>query len=85
MGVSIFHRPLIFVEVKIPIIVVFTKYDLLIMEHYRACSKMPDGKVEAKRRAEHTLRKVTEKLEELKVPFAPVSTLRKKQKEYGGQ
>ena len=85
MGVSIFHIPLIFVEVKIPIIVVLTKYDLLIMEHYRACSQMPDGTVEAKRRAEQAFKKVTEKLKELKVPFAPASTLKKKQKEYGGQ
>ena len=46
---------------------------------------MPDGKVEAKRRAEHAFGKVTEKLKELKVPFAPVSTLKKTQKEYGGQ
>jgi hypothetical protein len=76
MGVSIFHFPLIFAELKIPVIVVLTKYDLLVMEHYRACSDIPsppDRKMEAKERA------FSEITEELKVPFAPVST----QKDYG--
>ena len=82
---SIFHSRLIFAKVKIPIIVVLTKYDLLIMEHHRACNHMSNGKVEAKKRAELAFNKVTERLKELKVPFAPVSTLKKTQKEYGGQ
>ena len=37
MSGSIFYMSLIFAEVKIPVIVVFTKFDLLIMEHFRAC------------------------------------------------
>jgi hypothetical protein len=88
MGVSIFHIPLIFAEVKIPVIVVFTKYDLLVIEHFRSCkhiSSLPDRKVEAKKRAERTFSEVTKELKERKVPFAPVSTLKKTQKEYGGQ
>ena len=39
MGVSIFHIPVIFAKVKIPVIVVFNKYDYLV-EHFRACSNM---------------------------------------------
>jgi hypothetical protein len=88
IGVLIFHIPLIFAEVKIPVIVVLTKYDLLVMEHYRACShilSLPDRNVEAKKRAERAFREVIKGLKELNVPFAPVSTLKKTQKEYGGQ
>ena len=77
-----------FAEVKIPVIVVLTKYDLLIMEHYRACSHISshhERNVEAKKRAERAFCEVAKELKELKVPFAPVSTLKKTQKEYGGQ
>ena len=83
MGVSVFHIPLIFAEVKIPVIVVLTKYDLLVMEHYRDCrhiSSPPDRNVEAKKRAERAFSEVTKELKELKVPFAPVSTLKKRRK-----
>ena len=85
MGVAIFYIPLILAEVKIPVIVVLTKYDLLVMEHLRACkniSSTPDRNLEAKKRAQRAFNEVTK---ELKVPFAPVSTLKKAQKDYGGQ
>ena len=80
MSVSIFHVPPIFVEVKIPVIVVFTKFDILVVEHFRACGHIesrPDRKVEATNRA---LRVFNERAKELqvkfKVPFVPVSTKR---------
>ena len=75
----IFHIALNFVAVKIPVIVVFTKYDLLVMEHFRASSHIPslsDRIREAKKRAEKTLKEVTKNLP---FPFVPVST-----KEYRG-
>jgi GTPase len=84
MGVSIFHIPLTFAKVKIPVIVVLTKYDLLVMEHYRACSQtlsVTEKKVEATKRAKLAFNKVTK---ELKVPFVPVSTKKEALKEYGG-
>jgi endonuclease V-like protein UPF0215 family len=84
MGVSIFDIPLIFAEVKIPVIVVLTKYDLLVMEHYRACShnlSVADKKVEATKRAKHAFSEVTK---ELRVAHAPVSTRKEALKEYGG-
>ena len=84
MGVSIFHISLIFAEVNIPVIVVLTKYDLLVMEHYRACShklSVADKKVEATKRAKIAFKEVTK---ELTVPFAPVSTRNEALKEYGG-
>jgi hypothetical protein len=34
IGVSIFHIPLIFAKVKIPVIVVFTKYDPLVVSTF---------------------------------------------------
>jgi hypothetical protein len=34
----IFHIALMFIAVKIPVIVVFTKYDLLVMEHWLAAT-----------------------------------------------
>ena len=54
------------------------------MEHYRACSNISshERNVEAKKSAERAFCEVTK---ELQVPFAPVSTLKKAQKEYGGQ
>jgi hypothetical protein len=72
MSYSIFHIPLIF-AVNIPVIVVFTKYDLLFLEHYRACghiSSKSDRKVEAKKRADNAFKEVTK---DLQVPFVPVS------------
>ena len=84
MSVSIFHIRLIFPEVNIPVIVVFTKYDYLFVEHFRACShisSLPDRKVEARNRAERAFSNFTKGL---KFPFAPVSTLKEAQKEYGG-
>jgi hypothetical protein len=84
MGDSIFHISLIFVEVKIPVIVVLTKYDLLVVEHFRACrhiSDLHDRKLEAAKRADMAFNHFTK---ELKVPFAPVSTLKEALKEYGG-
>ena len=83
-GVSIFHISLIFAEVKIPVIVVFTKFDLLFVEHFRDCShisSVPDKKVEAKKRA---LRAFSEFTKELEMPFVPVSTRKDMQEEYGG-
>ena len=73
-----------FVEVKIPVIVILTKYDLLVMEHYRSCSRqlsVRDKKVEAPKRAKLAFNEVTK---HLKVPFAPVTTFREAMKEYGG-
>ena len=84
MSISIFHILLIFAEVKIPVIVVLTKYDLLVMEHYRACGQklsVADKKVEAIKRAKHAFNEVTKELE---VPFVPVSTRKEALKEYGG-
>jgi hypothetical protein len=66
-------------EVKIPVIVVFTKYDLLVVDYFRAChhiSSLPDRKVEAKERAKRAFNEFTK---QLKFPFVPVST----RKEYG--
>ena len=83
--VSIFHIPLIFDEVNIPVIVVFTKFDLLFVEHFIACghiASLPDKKVEALKRAENVFRDFT--TEEVKIPFAPVSTKKEALKEYGG-
>ena len=77
-----------FAEVKISVIVVLTKYDLLIMEHYHACSHIlshHERNVEVKKHAERAFCKVARGLKELQVPFAPVSTLKKTQREYGGQ
>ena len=84
MVVSIFHIPLIFAKVKIPVIVVFTKYDYLVVEHFRACSHISSlnhRKIEAINRAERAFNDLTK---DLKMPFAPVSTQREAQKEYGG-
>jgi hypothetical protein len=80
MGVSIFHIPLIFADVKIPVIVVLTKYDLLVMEHLRACKKLsvPDKKVKP---AKRTFSEVTKSS---RSTFVPVSTRKDAQKEYGG-
>ena len=85
MNILVFHIPLIFAEVGIPVIVVFTKYDLLVSVHYRACSHIsfrPDRIVEATNRANRAFRDFTK---ELKVPFAPVSMKKGIEKEYGGQ
>ena len=63
---------------------VFTKYDYLVVEHFRACnhiSSLPDRKVEAINRAERAFNDFAKGLE---VPFAPVSTLKEAQKDYGG-
>ena len=75
MGVSIFHIPLTFTEVKIPVIVVFNKHDLLDMEHYRGCRYKLSP---ADKRAKHTFIEVT------KVPFVSVSTQKEALKEYEG-
>ena len=75
----IFHIALIFVAVKMIVIVVFTKYDLVVMEHFRASShipSLPDRKVEAKKRAEKAFKEVTK---DRPFTFLPVST-----KEYRG-
>ena len=75
---------LIFAEVKIPVIAVLTKYDLLVMEHYRACShilSLNDREVEAIKRAKHAFCELTK---ELKVPFAPVSIEKEALNKYGG-
>ena len=94
-GVTIFHIALIFVEVKIPVIVVFTKYDILFNEHYRDCRhiKSPDDRrAEAAKRAERAFIDFTKHLTG-KFPFVPVlvsahkDSTRKatqKQKEYEG-
>jgi hypothetical protein len=87
-GISIIHIPLIFAQVKIAVIVVLTKYDLLVVEHHRTCSHISspsDRLVEAKKRAENSFGEVTEELKKISVPFVPVLTLKKTQKKYGGQ
>ena len=80
------HNPVILfsLKVKIPVIVVFTKYDYLVVEHFRACNHISspiDKKLEALSRAERAFSDFTKGL---KVPFAPVSTLKDAQKDYGG-
>ena len=53
-----------------------TKYDYLVVEHFRACShisSLPESKVEAINRAERAFGDFTKGLE---VPFSPVSTLK---------
>ena len=70
----IFHIALIFVVVNIPVIVVFTKYDVLVTEHYRASNhirSLSDRTVEAEKRAEKAFKEVTKNLPFI---FAPVST-----------
>jgi len=70
-------------ELKIPVIVVFTKYDLLVVEHFRECShisSMHERIAEASNRAAFAFSEYTKKLE---VSFAPVSTRKDVQKEYG--
>ena len=84
MSVSIFHVRLIFAAVKIPVIVVLTKYDYLVVEHFRACDqKLPlrERKAEAIFRAERAFKGITKGL---KVPFAPVSTQKEERDDYGG-
>ena len=73
MSYSITHISLIFAAVKIPVILVFTKYDLLVMEHFLASghiSSRPDRQAEAKKCAEKAFKEATKGL---KVPFVPVS------------
>jgi GTPase len=67
---SIFHNPLILAAVKIPVIVVFTKYDLLVVEHLQACKSLPNRKAEALKRAKNAFSGVTNNLN---VPFVAVS------------
>jgi hypothetical protein len=78
MNVSIFHVKLIFAEVKISVIVVFTKFDILVVEHFRACSHIDsrrDRKVEATNRALCAFNERAKELRvQFKVPFIPVST-----------
>ena len=84
MRVFIFHISLIFAEVKIPVIVTFTKFDLLFVEQFRACNHIltpADRKVEAINRAKRAFNHFTKGL---KIPFAPVSTMKEAQKDYGG-
>ena len=68
------HVALIFVAVKIRVIVVFTKYDLVVTEHFWASShipSLPDRKVEAKKRAEKAFKEVTK---DRPFTFVPLST-----------
>ena len=55
IGISIFHILVNFPEVKIPVIVVLTKFDVLFYEHYRDCLREnlspTDIRVEAANRA----------------------------------
>ena len=76
--------PTDFCEVKIPVIMVLTKYDLLVVKHLRACShisSLPDRKVEATKRAKHAFSEVARELKGLGVPVVPVTT---RKEEYGG-
>jgi len=60
-------------QLKIPVVVVLSKYDLLVVEHVRACGHIPSGPnrtAEAEKRATNALTEVTK---DLKVPFVPVS------------
>ena len=83
MGLSIFHILVNFLEVNIPVIVVFTKYDVLFNEHYRDCLRdklLPtEIRVEAADRAKLAFVKFTEDLE---FPFVvvQVSTQKDRQK-----
>jgi len=69
-------------ELKIPVIVVFTKYDVLFNEHYRDClhlsSSQSDRRTEALNRANLAFREYTQGLV---FPFVPVQvTPKEKQK-----
>jgi|SRR5882762_6373904 len=84
MDVSMFYIPLIFSEVKIPVIVVFTKYDILFNEHYRDClrdcphiSSATDRRVEATNRANRAFSELTK---DLSFPFVPVQVSQKDKK-----
>jgi hypothetical protein len=57
-------------QLKIPVIVVFTKYDLLVVEHLQACKSLPNRKAEALKRAKNAFSGVTNNLN---VPFVAVS------------
>jgi hypothetical protein len=85
MVISIFHIRLIFPEVNIPVIVVFTKYDILFNEHYRDCLRdklSPTNiRVEAANRANRAFIEYTKELEEKKkFPFVPVQVATQKDK-----
>jgi hypothetical protein len=76
---------LIFSEVNIPVIVVFTKYDVLFNEHYRDClrDKLSPTviRVEAANRANRAFIEYTKELEEKKkFPFVPVQVASQKDK-----
>ena len=63
MGVSNFHIPLVFTEVKIPVVLVLTKHDLLIKEHYCRHKLSPaDKKAEIIKRAKQGFSEVTKQL-----------------------
>ena len=70
MGVSIFHN------LEIPVMVVFTKYDILFNEHYRDClrDKLPptDLRVEDANHASRAFIKFTKVIE---FPFVPRSSI----------
>ena len=79
-GVSIFYIPLIFPEVKIPIIVVLTKYDVLFNEQYRNCLHIEsetDRRKEAKKRAQSAYNEHTKVLTG-KYPFVRVQVSKDK-------
>jgi hypothetical protein len=62
---SIFYISLILAAVNIPVIVVFTKYDLLVTEHFRASSHItsqPDRIAQAKQLAGKAFTEVTKDL-----------------------
>ena len=71
------HPTVIFPEVKIPAIVVFTKYDILFNEHYRDCLHIKsetDRRKEAENRAQIAYSKRTKELIG-KYPFVRVQVL----------
>ena len=68
---------------------VFTKYDLLVVEHFRDCNPKLSVHIrneEAKKRALRAFSEVTKRIKEIfKVPFVPTSSLKSVLKEYGGR
>ena len=78
---------LIFAVVNIPVIAVLSKFDLLVMEHYRVCyhiSSQAERKKEAMKRAHLAFSEVVKELKREKIPLVPISIQREALEVYGG-
>lgn len=81
MDGRILYNSLIFTEVKIPVIVVFTKYDVLFNEHYRNCSHLSSRSKKREEAGVLADRAFREYTKGLKFPFVHVQVLTSKVKE----